>query len=460
MSGPVKDPLRALQGARSRAQGGRLEEQIEASCALLTETGRADISKTPEPMKPVSQPNKSGQFRAVYTKKAEPDFKGVMLGGRAVMFEAKSTGTGRLNKDRVLPEQVKKLDSYTALGAHCFIVATFDGLRVYRIPWTVWRSMKQRYGRNYVTEADIKEYAVRFGPGFTPDLLRGIPTMYDINPLSNVSDVLTAFCGMPYGTQPETEEWRAAVYRFDRFMNWTTPERFVLVDGIRRERQNMENPIFTFMQLWITHNGEREKLRFPVLPTKFDVTHGTKNTSVTISGLGEILVLQDRAAVEVSWDSFFPAAYFPGIQTPFMLSSPDAMIQRLFEWKISAKPVHLILTGTRVNFYAAIQSLQPYRKGGDPGSIYYKIKLKEYREVRIRQVKVSSTGTATVSGGSTRTDNRVQAKTYTVKPGDCLYNISKSTLGDGGRYNEIYSLNKDKLKNPNLIYPGQVLQLP
>ena len=74
------------------------------------------------------------------------------------------------------------------------------------------------------------------------------------------------------------------------------------------------------MQLWITHNGEREKLRFPVLPTKFDVTHGTKNTSVTISGLGEILVLQDRVAGEVSWDSFFPAAYFPGIQTPFMLS--------------------------------------------------------------------------------------------------------------------------------------------
>ena len=181
MSGPVKDPLRALQGARSRAQGGQLEERIEASCTRLAEAGRADISKTPEPMRPVSQPNKTGQFRAVYTKKAEPDFKGVMLGGRAVMFEAKSTGTGRLNKDRVLPEQAKKLDSYEALGAHCFIVATFDGLRMYRIPWTVWRSMKQRYGRSYVTESDLKEYAVRFGPGFTPDLLRDIPTMDDIN---------------------------------------------------------------------------------------------------------------------------------------------------------------------------------------------------------------------------------------------------------------------------------------
>lgn len=119
-----------------------------------------------------------------------------------------------------------------------------------------------------------------------------------------------------------------------------------------------------------------------------------------------------------------------------------------------------ILTGTSANFYAAIQTLQPYEQGGDPDSIYYKIKLKEYREVKVRQVKVDSAGTATVSKSSTRTDNRVQAKTYTVKPGDCLYNISKTALGDGGRYNEIYALNKDKIKNPNLIYPGQVLQLP
>lgn len=37
MSGAVKDPLRALQGARSRAQGGQLEERIEASCTRLAE---------------------------------------------------------------------------------------------------------------------------------------------------------------------------------------------------------------------------------------------------------------------------------------------------------------------------------------------------------------------------------------------------------------------------------------
>ena len=118
-------------------------------------------------------------------------------------------------------------------------------------------------------------------------------------------------------------------------------------------------------QLWLTHDGEREKMQFPVLPEKFSVSLGTKNTSVTISGLGEIIILQDRPAVEVSWDGFFPATYFPGLQTR-SITSPKVLLQKLCEWKNSDKPAHLILTGTSANFYAAIQTLQPYEQGGDP----------------------------------------------------------------------------------------------
>ena len=127
-------------------------------------------------------------------------------------------------------------------------------------PWNMMKAvnrimMKQRYGRSYVTEPDLKEYAVRFGPGFTPDLLRDIPTMDDIDQLSCASDVLTAFCGMSYGTKPETDEWRAAVCRLSRLMNWTTPERFMLVNEIRREQPNMEKPIFSFMGVPITEDS-------------------------------------------------------------------------------------------------------------------------------------------------------------------------------------------------------------
>ena len=36
----------------------------------------------------------------------------------------------------------------------------------------------------------------------------------------------------------------------------------------------------------------------------------------------------------------------------------------------------------------------------------------------------------------------------------------RDSLGSGSRYTEIYNLNKDKIKNPNLIYAGQVLRIP
>ena len=68
--------------------------------------------------------------------------------------------------------------------------------------------------------------------------------------------------------------------------------------------------------------------------------------------------------------------------------------------------------------------------------------------------------TATVEPPKRETSQAPKQSTYTVKSGDCLWNIAKKYLGDGSRYNEIYNLNKDKIKNPNLIYAGQVLTLP
>lgn len=48
---------------------------------------------------------------------------------------------------------------------------------------------------------------------------------------------------------------------------------------------------------------------------------------------------------------------------------------------------------------------------------------------------------------------------YVVEKGDCLWNIAKRFLGSGSRWMEIYKLNKDIIKNPNLIYVGQVLRV-
>jgi len=52
------------------------------------------------------------------------------------------------------------------------------------------------------------------------------------------------------------------------------------------------------------------------------------------------------------------------------------------------------------------------------------------------------------------------AKTYTVKAGDTLSAIAKEHLGSAGAYMKIFELNKDVLKDPDKIKPGQVLRLP
>lgn len=51
-------------------------------------------------------------------------------------------------------------------------------------------------------------------------------------------------------------------------------------------------------------------------------------------------------------------------------------------------------------------------------------------------------------------------RTYTVKRGDCLWNIAKRFYGNGAKYTRIYDANTNKIANPNLIYPGQVFVIP
>jgi nucleoid-associated protein YgaU len=49
---------------------------------------------------------------------------------------------------------------------------------------------------------------------------------------------------------------------------------------------------------------------------------------------------------------------------------------------------------------------------------------------------------------------------HTVQAGESLSKIAKTHLDDAGRYMDIFNANKDKLKDPNVIHPGQQLVIP
>ena len=51
-------------------------------------------------------------------------------------------------------------------------------------------------------------------------------------------------------------------------------------------------------------------------------------------------------------------------------------------------------------------------------------------------------------------------RTYTVVGGDSLSKIAKREYGDAKLWTKIFEANKDTIKNPDLIHPGQVLKIP
>ena len=53
-----------------------------------------------------------------------------------------------------------------------------------------------------------------------------------------------------------------------------------------------------------------------------------------------------------------------------------------------------------------------------------------------------------------------EPKVVQIATGSTLWAIAEATLGDGLLYIQVYEANKDKIKDPNLIYPGQVFTIP
>ena len=216
-------------------------------------------------------------------------------------------------------------------------------------------------------------------------------------------------------------------------------------------------------EMWLTYNAEAEKIQLPVHPERLQIENGSSNDSVNIVGLGEVVIMQSRPALRFSFSSFFPATPFPGIQVQ-TLTPPLTLVQKLNTWKAGKKPVHFIVTTCGIDIFCTIENFTYYEEGGDPGTYQYTLELKEYREIAIRSVTVDTenqTATVEPQDAAPRVDNTVQPKTYTVKPGDCLFNIAKKLYGNGNDYKKIYAANRDIIGgNPNLIYAGQVFTIP
>lgn len=91
------------------------------------------------------------------------------------------------------------------------------------------------------------------------------------------------------------------------------------------------------------------------------------------------------------------------------------------------------------------------------GGCAFNMVLKETRVAKPAYVEPKNKPT---TGGTQQVQSNTDKKYHVVKKGDTLWGIAKMYYGNGSQYVKIYEANKDKIKNPNLIYPQQKFLIP
>ena len=152
----------SVQNSVNRASGQFFEDLISAALEYYWEKGYASIEKTPEPMRVLQQNADKRTFTAVYTKKAQPDYKGVLWGGQSIIFEAKYTSNDRIQQSGVSPEQEKMFERYQKMGSQCFVMVCLQGTDFFRVPWDAWKGMKTILGHKYMTREELERYKVKY----------------------------------------------------------------------------------------------------------------------------------------------------------------------------------------------------------------------------------------------------------------------------------------------------------
>ncbi|MDA5094358.1 LysM peptidoglycan-binding domain-containing protein [Aliiroseovarius sp. KMU-50] len=67
---------------------------------------------------------------------------------------------------------------------------------------------------------------------------------------------------------------------------------------------------------------------------------------------------------------------------------------------------------------------------------------------------------ATVNSETAPMADSVRPSLVTVQPGSTLWAIARDNLGEGVLYVQVFDANRNKIRNPDLIYPGQVFTVP
>ncbi|MBQ7385044.1 MAG: LysM peptidoglycan-binding domain-containing protein [Ruminococcus sp.] len=218
----------------------------------------------------------------------------------------------------------------------------------------------------------------------------------------------------------------------------------------------------------------------PETPSKLTVKIKGKNKTLELLNEGEINFLRTPGLTEITLPLTFP-----------MLTGsrrPEYYLNLLEKTKTGRSTTQFIMTRTTpngrllfdTNIKVSVEDYTITESATNGLDVSVEVNLKQYRDYGTKTIKVETEAKKTTAAVTQQTQTQKQttttktatvtkeratttapkATTYTVKKGDTLWGVAKKFLGNGAKYNLIFNANKDKIKNPNLIYVGQTFTIP
>lgn len=211
----------------------------------------------------------------------------------------------------------------------------------------------------------------------------------------------------------------------------------------------------------------------PIPPSKLELKISNNNKTYDLINYSQINVLKNPGLSSLEFEVVLPNTKYPFAMYKNNFQNAKYYLGVLENLKVNRSAFQFIVVRKfpngkdifNTNIKVALEEYTITDTTEEGFDTKVKIKLKQYKEYSTKKVQVTikqyrpPAVTRTVTTNNTAVA-KPSGQNYTVKRGDCLWNIAKRFYGNGAKYTTIYNANRNKIRNPNLIYPGQVLWIP
>lgn len=210
------------------------------------------------------------------------------------------------------------------------------------------------------------------------------------------------------------------------------------------------------MEMWL--KTDSDSLRFPVLPSTFNIQDSAIINQSNITNLGDINLFGGKGLRSTEITAFFPNKVYSFCNYTDFPKAYEC-VAKIKKWQDTGTILRFIVTETNINISMVIEKFE-YAEQNGTRDVYFSLSLKEYRSLILENNTVVENTSNTTRPSNTTSGT--STKTHTVVKNDTLWDLAQKYYNKGWEWKKIVDKNKSKypsLNNSTVLQIGWVLEI-